>query len=77
MLKVVVKLPTLAVTVNVPATPLAVSVGAVAKPLAFVAIGMGGDELNVPLAPLDPGTTVNVTLAPCHAVARSILHAHL
>src|ERR1039457_4643580 len=26
---------------------------------------MGGDELNVPAAPLDPGTTVNVTAAPC------------
>ena len=55
---------TLAVTVNVPPMLLAVSVGAVAIPLALVRIGMGGVALNVPLAPPAPGVTVNVTATP-------------
>ena len=63
-LKVVVKVPTPAVTVNVPEMLLAASVGAMAYPFAPVKIGMGGVVLNVPPAPFDPGTTVNVTLAP-------------
>src|ERR1700737_720544 len=63
--KVVVKVPTLAVTAKLPAMLLAVSVGAIAFPLESVRIGMGGVDANVPLAPFDPGTTVNVTLAPC------------
>src|SRR5580700_7438777 len=62
--KVAVAPPALAKTAKVPATPLAVSAGAVAEPLAFVARGIGGEEANVPLAPFDPGKTVNVTLAP-------------
>jgi hypothetical protein len=55
---------TLAVTVNVPPVPLAVSVGAVALPLAFVRTGMAGVVLNVPLAPLLPEVTLNVTGQP-------------
>jgi len=63
-LKVVVKVPTPAVTVNVPAMLLAVSVGAMAYPFEPVKIGIDGVVLNVPPAPFDPATTVNVTLAP-------------
>jgi len=50
-----------AVTVNVPAVPLAVRVGAVAKPAPFV--GTIVKPVNVPPAPAT-GFTVNVTVAP-------------
>src|SRR5215470_11539853 len=42
----------LAVTVNGPAIPLAVSTGATAFPFGSVRIGIGGAALNVPEAPL-------------------------
>ena len=67
---------TLAVTVNVPPMPLAVSAGAVALPLALVRIGIGGVALNVPLAPLAPGVTVNVTGDSLKGVAVGIRYAH-
>ena len=55
---------TLAVTENVPPMPLAVNWGAVAIPLALVRIGIGGEDANIPLAPLAPGAAVNVTATP-------------
>jgi hypothetical protein len=56
--------PALAFTLNVPGMSLAVSVGAVALPLALVRIGIGGVVANVPLAPPALGVTVNVTATP-------------
>src|SRR5271170_5742557 len=62
MLKTADSVPTLAVMVNVPGIPLAVSVGAVAWPFVPVVTvsGVVSPE-NVAPAPLEPGLMVNVT----------------